>query len=244
MAAVIAPHAEGCIDGALASWLLRRAGYESSDAIVGGGWSGVVQRVVDDMFLKGLGWVSIGFVDADDSARQRRIEVESHARRRVEELARRRRLAVNPRVGIVEVSQRPLALRVTLSIGGRARTGFIVFWCRQPSRSCDRGTVEDVLLEASRELWDCPTSIPSHGCGSCDSGEREAARRLARLWPPVLAAACSGARAWYLVTSTLDSDGRRCCGLDVTALLDEAGDRLAESAAVKAYIDLLRGLRV
>lgn len=219
---------EGCLDAAIATWLLRRAGLAAVPEQVGGGWTGVVRSLIRAS-LEGLG-APLGLVDADESADKRLEEIKALAKSCCP------RLSVGAET-VVEPSRGPPLLRLEVKEpSGRSGAGFLTLWCRDPWRGCNGGTVEDLLWAMMEEAWGCR---PGGACAVCD-GERCPRKgwemRLQKMLPLAVLVGCAGGS--IVDASSLE---RRCCGVDVLGVLEdpEKGARLAATRAAGAYLRLL-----
>ncbi len=214
---------EGCLDSALASWLARRSGFEPFVERVGGGWTGVVRSVLYASTAPLP--VPLGFIDADESARDRLKDIERLARR----YASKRGL----KLGLTAVSFSPMAVKLVVEGPNTSRRGlgFIVLWCRRPWADCDGGSVEDVLWDIVSEVLGC--SNKDMKLPAC---KREVPTGKAEKLLPVYLLGVYGSGS--LVESGYT---RHCCGVPVEDIL-RRDPAFALAKAAEAYAGLLRAL--
>ncbi len=199
---------EGCLDAALASHLARVARVDAEVAVARGK-SGVARLVAS--LSAATATPVIGIVDADEDS--------------LGSLAEAARLA-----GLG--AQRPVLHECGSAGVYTVRRGGVTLavWCDAWS-GCRRGTVEDVVLYALREVYGCGAVVELEGCGGCP-GAAKAERIASKLLAPLSAAACAG-RGTLVATRY-----EKYCGVDLEEVFDELGLG-ARSAVLRCYAELI-----
>jgi len=199
---------EGCLDAALASHLAR-ATRTDAEVVVARGKHGVARLAAS--LASASPTPVLGLIDADEDA-EASLREAAEAANIADYTLRVRRCG-------------PAAIRYLEA------TGFtLVAWCDAWS-GCRRGTVEDIVVHALREAYDCAVSLGVEGCRGCPS-RRRFERLASKLLAPLLAAACSG-RGTLVATRY-----EKYCGVDLEEAFEELG-LAGKSRVLACYASLI-----